>query len=158
MSKTQIKYYANDANGKAYTATYSNVNPETSDETLLEFTSKIHSLSSDTYTQTEKIVTTNLDTSIDTRTIPTLTADKTEITMSSQTATITASYDGDGTLYWYRENGLNGFLTGSSSTEDNKIIVYKYGTSSESGTLIITATETKRYQKPEPLRIKINKV
>lgn len=153
--KTQIKYYGVDNYGKKYNQTYSDVNPSANNETLLEFTSQIHSLSADSYLQTEKIVTTNLDTDIDTRTIPTLTANSTVINMASTTeTTVNLTYNGDGMIYAYRKSGCDYLIFGDNG--NNKLMIRKSSSSyATGGTIIVTATETTNYQAPNNLELTI---
>lgn len=71
MAKYDLKFKSNDAGTqKARTLTLSNVNPNASAQTLKSFTQKLNALTTNTYVETDLVVTTNLDTEtppIDTR-------------------------------------------------------------------------------------------
>lgn len=63
MSSVALKLYQTDPRtGKTSTTTISDANPEATNEVLLAFSQKLHSLTSLTYEKTEKVVTTHLDT------------------------------------------------------------------------------------------------
>lgn len=62
MAKIDLKINAEDGYGKKNTTTIAYVNPEATNEILIQFAQKINNLTSNRYTSTEKVTTTTLDT------------------------------------------------------------------------------------------------
>lgn len=65
MANYELKLKTKDAGTqKARTVTITNVNPEASSTILKQFTQKLNNLTTNTYEQTDYVVTTNLDTEV----------------------------------------------------------------------------------------------
>lgn len=73
MANIDLKLQAT-ASGRTTTLTMTNVNPNVSNETLLDFSKKVNQLTTNTYVKTQKQTTVTLDTDAeDTRPVPTIT-------------------------------------------------------------------------------------
>ena len=72
MSDTKLQLKAKDPSGTATNLNVTNVNPNASDANMLTFTQSLNALTKNTYVQTNKIITTDLDNEGDNRQIPTL--------------------------------------------------------------------------------------
>lgn len=119
-------------NAKAKTTTISNVNPEASDQTLLTFAQKISSLSSNVYEETNKIVTTNLDTESENLLTPTFTMTKTSYSLTTDASgdniLMGLTYNGDGAPY------VEGFYISGIFK------AFNYASGAEGGTIIFSKT------------------
>ena len=73
MSDTKLQLKAKDPSGTATNLNVTNVNPNASDANMLTFTQSLNALTKNTYVQTNKIITTPLDTESDQRQTPTVT-------------------------------------------------------------------------------------
>ena len=67
MSDTKLQLKAKDPSGAATNLNVTNVNPNASDANMLTFTQSLNALTKNTYVQTNKIITTALDTEGDNR-------------------------------------------------------------------------------------------
>ena len=105
MAKTDLKLSSTSAGGDKITTTISDVNPTASNLTLKTFAQKLNMLTTNTYEETNKVTTVNVDSTADKPT-PTLKL-MTGESGGSEATTITAngdtyyhtSYDGDGEIY-----------------------------------------------------------
>lgn len=157
MAKYSAQLVAKSSENKNITTTLSNVNPETASVKIKQFAQTLNALTTNTYNETNYIVTTNLDTEGDTRTIPTLSLSNVpslaDINNNSGYAksVLTITYNGDGTTYVYRKNGCEKV---SFSMYSNTEIVIKKNSESSSivatgGKFILASTGTDNYQPVE---------
>lgn len=109
MPRTSLKLYSTDGYANDVTTTINYVNPDATDEQALEFTQALNALTTNTYKETEKTVTTNLDSDPEKQT-PTFTVSRNTITSSDWTQgdsgrfkclsqEIVITYSGDGDFY-----------------------------------------------------------
>lgn len=105
MAKTDLKLYANDGYGEKTTTSISYINPDAGKNDILDFTYALNSLTTNTYVETDKITTVNVDLETVPST-PTLSASKTQYSLSEFTGTSTKNgpvstltYNGDGGLF-----------------------------------------------------------
>lgn len=110
MAKYSAQLKATSNQNKSITTTISNVNPEAEPIKVKEFAQRLNQLTTNTYTQTDYIVTTNLDTETppippeDTRQTPTITLTATPSAAainSNDGQQFFANYTGDGDWYMY---------------------------------------------------------
>lgn len=143
--------------GKSVTTTVTNLNPEAGKPVIKEFAQKLNQLTTNAYVETNYVESTNLDTDVDTRTIPTLSISNVpslaDINNNSGYAksVLTITYNGDGTTYVYRKNGCEKV---SFSMYSNTEIVIKKNSESSSivatgGKFILASTGTNNYQPVE---------
>ena len=154
MAKYDLKLKTTDAGtGKARTLTLTNVNPEASANTLKQFTQQLNQLTTNTYVETDYIVTTNLDTEtppIDTRQTPTLsipTVPTLAQVKNNSGNWIQRSYNGDGVVYLRRNTGCN--AVAFVCFDDSILLFRKESTSADQvtgGTFILGATGTDNYK------------
>ena len=110
MAKYSAQLKATSPQNKSITTTISNVNPEAEPITVKDFAQRLNNLTTNTYTQTDYIVTTNLDTEVppvpseDTRQTPTITLGATPSAAAINATDgqrIIATVTGDGEWYMY---------------------------------------------------------
>lgn len=111
MAKTALKLNSTDGYGKDLTTTINYVNPEAGKDQMLEFTQALNALTTNTYKETEKVTTTNLDLEPSPST-PTISSSVSTISRGSWqesgssmicTSTPTISYNGDGSFWISQE-------------------------------------------------------
>lgn len=155
MAKYDLKLKTTDAGTqKARTLTMSNVNPEASANVLKSFTQQLNQLTTNTYVETDYIITTNLDTEtppIDTRLTPTMTFPNNQppTSLAGLGNTIVVNHTGDGNVYIRRNSGCDNisFIMWNSSS------FYMEGYSGKTpttGTYVVGLTGTETYK---PLEI-----
>lgn len=149
MAKYDLKFKSTDAGTqKARTLTLSNVNPNASAQTLKSFTQKLNALTTNTYVETDLVVTTNLDTEtppIDTRQEPTF-----DITINLPTGSSSTNNayttNSDGVVSFAVE-GLTGFAAGLAANA-NTCLLYSLNNqpAGAKGTLTVRITGTDTYK------------
>ena len=110
--RVDVKLKAKDPNNETTTTTISYINPEASNSAMKQFAQKLNALTRNTYSESDKIETTNLDLAPDSgQQTATLTLAETTITLTEFNAALTGTggslgfkeviitYDGDGQLY-----------------------------------------------------------
>lgn len=161
MAKVNLQLKSTTTNAKSQTTTITNVNPNATDSELLQLTHKLNAFTTNTYTQTDKITTLNLDGEGDSRQTPTLTASQSTITATSIPTTgikIPITYTGNGRIY-LEQQGANYVYTciiveeGATNLSWTKLNSSSVQTTS--GKLYIHATETTQYKSPEPFEITV---
>lgn len=113
MSKIDLKLTATGPNAEVTTTTISYANPNATNAELLNFTRALNNLTQNTYGDTQKVTTTNLDTE-GTKQQAILTLSTTTITTAnlvSQSRNISYTYNGDGTVYISETNQDPGTIT-----------------------------------------------
>lgn len=167
MAKTDLKLNATGTDGKATTATITYVNPEASNSQLATLGRMLNNLTDNTYGTTLRINTIDCETEGGgSKQVPTLSLG----TSSVSVATIRASfnqnngysihditYDGDGQLHAYINNGLNVCGVGLPAHYQQQPNTYSlgfYGHPSvydyvTAGTVVIRAEETDTYAAAE---------
>ena len=165
--RVDVKLKAKDPNNENTTTTISYVNPEASNSTMKQFAQKLNALTRNTYSESDKIETTNLDLAPDSgQQTPTFTINESTITVTELTE-VTAgtsgaknyviNYNGDGQLSLRFEP-----LTKTSlpmcvaNIEQSNTVAGEYylwfghnGFSNRAGKLIITASATATYKAAE---------
>lgn len=113
MAKYSAQLVAQSSENKKVTTTLSNVNPETAPAKIKQFAQTLNALTTNTYSESNYIVTTNLDTEVppvDTRPTPTLSLPNPPTLAQVQTSgvqNLQVSYDGDGAIYLKRISGCS---------------------------------------------------
>lgn len=146
MAKYSAQLKATSSQGRTVTTSISNVNPEVPTQTIKLFAQRLNQLTTNTYNETEYIVTTNLDT--DTRTDTTMTLTNAEfftgITSSSKFSTFTTNSDGEVSIV---VNGNHGILVGIVSDSGTTSFCAKpQGATQSSGTITIRVEGTDTYK------------
>lgn len=149
MAKYSAQLKAISTQGKTVTTSISNINPEATAETILEFTNKLNALTNNTYDTTDYIVTTNLDTDEDTRTTTTfsMTSENTFLTgLSSSGKSTEFTTNSDGVIS-IAVNGNCGVKVGIITVSGiPKIDGSPQGNTSTAGTLTVRITGTETYK------------
>lgn len=113
MAKYSAQLVAKSSENKNVTTTLSNVNPETAPVKIKQFAQTLNALTTNTYNETNYIVTTNLDTEtppVDTRQTPTLELPNPPTLAQIQTSgvqNLLVTYNGDGAVYLKRISGCS---------------------------------------------------
>lgn len=157
--KYDLKLKTTDAGTqKARTLTLSNVNPEASANTLKSFTQQLNQLTTNTYTSTDYIITTNLDTEappIDNRLTPTITFPENQppTSLSGLGNLVRVTHTGDGNVYVRRNSGCTGidFVMGWESEGSISFrLTQSQQMTAAAGTYAVGLTGTETYK---PLEI-----
>lgn len=163
MARTNLKLYSTDGYAKDITTTINYTNPDATKEDILNFTQALNGLTTNTYKQTEKITTINVDSEADKRT-PTLTASKTTIIASDFTDQSSGSfkrlnqdvqltYNGDGDFYIkLPTQQLISIALLKLRNNTPAVQIWYYSSDIPSGTqisFIIGTTETANYKSAE---------
>lgn len=136
--KVDVKFKSIDQSGTTSTTTISYINPEATNSEMKGFAQRLNALTTNTYKESDKVETTNLDNAPDSKELitPTFTLDKTSVSYSSLktgyvsllcTSGVTQlTYNGDGIPYAY-------YTEKSDSNPDNQpsycgLGVFKDGT------------------------------
>lgn len=147
MAKYSAQLVAKSNENKNVTTTLSNVNPETAPAKIRQFAQTLNALTTNTYNETNYIVTTNLDTETpsDTRQTPTLALSVTpSIAQIPQGLAPTVNYDGDGQIYFYRKSGLQNLIIEFSY--NNNLMTFKQTQTPTPGVFVVGAKGTDNYK------------
>ena len=159
--RVDVKLKAKDPNNENTTTTISYVNPEASNSAMKQFAQKLNALTRNTYSESDKIETTNLDLAPDSG------QQDTTLTLATETTTIAAvnsrnsngdysdagsslnvaiTYTGDGRLR-ASVNSSKIFVAINS----NRLLIWQFGalTASDACTITVTADATENYKAAE---------
>lgn len=158
MAKYSAQLVANSSENKKVTTTLSNVNPEAAPVKIKQFAQMLNALTTNTYNETNYIVTTNLDTEtppIDTRQTPTLAIPNPPTLAQVQTGQTDAiqnlliTYDGDGAVYLKRISGcaLMNFTVFYNNVTNEVYLSFNGGQAATTGgTYVLGATGGTNYK------------
>lgn len=152
MAKYSAQLVAKSSENKNVTTTLSNVNPETEPVKIKQFAQTLNALTTNTYNETNYIVTMNLDTEADTRQTPTLTYVAPTLAQVQEKYRYDVSYNGDGNIYVKRISGCINMEIATNFTENAETgavrnTVTFYGPQATAGgTFAICATGTDNYK------------
>lgn len=159
MAKYSAQLVAKSSENKNVTTTLSNVNPETAPVKIKQFAQTLNALTTNTYNETNYIVTTNLDTEtppVDTRQTPTLSASGMPTLSQINNDQVPGSYpaityDGDGVTYVYRKSGctLVEFAMVSNTNFAMRKMNEFSGQTATGGVYVVGATGTDNYKPVE---------
>lgn len=163
MAKYSAQLVAKSSENKNVTTTLSNVNPSTAPVKIKQFAQMLNALTTNTYNETNYIVTTNLDTEtppVDTRQTPTLTFDASTpapTTSADFNKTIYLNYDGDGVVYTRIESGCTNigfYMLGQNEQGRVGLMLKPFdGLSPTGGTYVVGATGGTNYK---PIEVEYN--
>lgn len=157
MAKTSLKLNSTDGYGKDLTTTINYVNPEAGKDQMLELTQALNALTTNTYKETEKVTTTNLDLEPSPST-PTISSSITTVPRSNWaesggrmlcTQNPVISYNGDGNPFVNRSAISAGLRPEIAKTDSNTAIVLSYATANPITfplTLTVGFTATENYK------------
>ena len=158
--RVDVKLKAKDPNNETTTTTISYVNPEASNSTMKQFAQKLNALTRNTYSESDKIETTNLDLAPDSnQQTPTFTLSQNTISATTM-KNISPSGAGLGTLTYngdavpYAELPLNvklGVIIESTGTANQYTLRAIYGAYGDptACTIKIRADATENYKAAE---------
>lgn len=150
MAKYSAQLVAKSSENKNVTTTLSNVNPETAPAKIKQFAQTLNALTTNTYNETNYIVTTNLDTEappVDTRQTPTLTFVAPTLTQVIDRYQADVTYNGDGNIYIKRISGCaNIEMTAIFYPGTGSVVILKGGAQATGGTYAICATGGENYK------------
>lgn len=163
--RVDVKLKAKDPNNETTTTTISYVNPEASNSAMKQFAQKLNALTRNTYSESDKIETTNLDTAPDSgQQTPTLTlvAETTTITaLNSRNSNgnyseagapqdVAITYTGDGKLR-ASVNSSKVFVSIGLVNTTQRLLIWQFGTltASDTCTITVTADATTNYKAAE---------
>jgi len=163
VAKYSAQLVANSSENKKVTTTLSNVNPETAPIKIKQFAQTLNALTTNTYNETNYIVTTNLDTEtppVDTRPTPTISIENVptleQLKSGSVSSMAMITYSGDGVTYVRRNSGCNAVYFGMSGAPyqgQQAVVINKLSTAQASdvtgGTYVVGATGTDNYKPVE---------
>lgn len=161
MAKYSAQLKAKSAAGKSITTTISNVNPETNASYIKQFAQKLNGLTTNTYEESNYIITSNLDTEdppitpTDKRPTPTITFSNVPTLAQAKNGTYMGiTYTGDGQLYAYTKSGLNAMLYAIVGNGTQMMIGGAPNSSGQTaGTIVIGAFGTDNYK---PVEAEVN--
>lgn len=151
MAKTdlQLKTLAQ-ATGAKMTTSITYVNPNANSATLKEFGQKLNALTTNTYVETNRVQTINVDTEDTPKTIPNFTLKGTTYNRDTHITLPSADFDtpSTGTIFGIAKYTYNSSInTVPIITTDNNEVVIRTGNASHTGTftLNLAITETEIY-------------
>ena len=167
--RVDVKLKAKDPNNETTTTTISYINPEASNSAMKQFAQKLNALTRNTYSESDKIETTNLDLAPDSgQQTATLTLAETTITLTEFNAALTGTggslgfkeviitYDGDGQLSLAFEplaDNSNPMCIAALSKNPNNNNRYlwfgQFEFGNRAGTVRIKASATENYKAAE---------
>lgn len=151
MAKYSAQLVAKSSENKNVTTTLSNVNPSTAPAKIKQFAQTLNALTTNTYNETNYVVTTNLDTEappVDTRQTPTLTlSNPPTLAQVKERYQGDVTYNGDGNVYVKRISGCENIeMTAIIYPPSSNVVILKGGTQSTGGTYAICATGGTNYK------------
>jgi hypothetical protein len=140
VAKYSAQLVAKSSENRNVTTTLSNVNPETAPVKIKQFAQTLNALTTNTYNETNYIVTTNLDTEtppVDTRQTPTFEFGTTIRIPSSADSTMPTSYttNSDGTISFAIEDVQNVLVGIGPENGTPAMQLYTYRTKPATGTV-----------------------
>lgn len=152
MAKYSAQLVAKSSENKNVTTTLSNVNPDTAPVKIKQFAQTLNALTTNTYNETNYIVTTNLDTEtppVDTRQTPTLELQNPPTLAQVQSGVFpTVTYNGDGAIYIRRKSGCLNVALMVMNYENLSVGLSKYLNLEPTGGVYVVGAEGTQNFKP----------
>lgn len=147
MPKVDLKLYSTDAaEGKKITTSVTYINPNASNDVLKTFAQQLNAFTTNTYTETDRVETINVDTDASRKQFRNITiTGATKGATATITSTIRAGENINPAVFFYSSGNVSVLTTTSVASTDPTIAKFTIQIPNSSGTIFIGLTTNKNF-------------